>query len=198
MPRTETQNLELREQRREEILNAALKVFSRRGMVATKISEIAKEAKLSHGLVYHYFKSKEEIFTLLVQRAAENSVQIIEKARHQAGTPLEKIKWMTDQILQNLLEGQQILLFLIMIQASTSDAIPEEVKQLLSSKEFKSPVNSLLPLIIEGQQYNEIIQENPLKLAVSYYAFIQGFAINKLQWDECPIPDAELIIKIFK
>ncbi|MFJ7405763.1 MULTISPECIES: TetR/AcrR family transcriptional regulator [unclassified Lysinibacillus] len=198
MPRTETQNLELREQRREEILNAALKVFSRRGMVATKISEIAKEANLSHGLMYHYFKSKEEIFTLLVQRAAKSSVQIIEKARHQEGTPLGKIKWMTDQILQSLSEGKQILLFLIMIQASTSDTIPEEVKQLLTSKEFKSPVSSLLPLIIEGQQCNEIIQENPLKLAVSYYAFIQGFAINKLQWAECPIPEAELIIKIFK
>ncbi|WP_431028845.1 TetR/AcrR family transcriptional regulator [Lysinibacillus sp. LZ02] len=198
MPRTESQNLELREQRREEILNAALKVFSRRGMVATKISEIAKEANLSHGLVYHYFKSKEEIFTLLVQRASESSVQIIEQAHLQGETPLGKIKWMTEQILQSLSEGQQILLFLIMIQASTSDAIPEEVKQFLTSQEFKSPVSCLMPLIIEGQQCNEIIQENPLKLAVSYYAFIQGFAINKLQWAQCPIPEAELIIKIFK
>lgn len=58
---------------------------------------------------------------------------------------------------------------------------------------IKSPVSSLLPLIIEGQQCNEIIQENPIKLAVSYYAFIQGFAINKLQWAECPIPEAEFI-----
>ncbi|WP_342534551.1 TetR/AcrR family transcriptional regulator [Lysinibacillus sp. FSL K6-0057] len=198
MPRTEIQNLELREQRREEILNAALKVFSRRGMVATKISDIAKEAHLSHGLVYHYFKSKEEIFTLLVKRAAESSGQIIERAHLQDGTALKKLTWMTEQILHSLSEGQQILLFLIMIQASTSDAVPEEVKQFLTSEEFKSPVSSLIPLIVEGQQCKEIVQENPIKLAVSYYSFIQGFAINKLQWTQCPIPEAELIMKIFK
>lgn len=198
MPRTEPQNLELRGQRREEILNAALKVFSRRGWAAAKISEIAKEARLSHGLVYHYFKSKEEIFTLLVQRAAENSVQVIEKANLRDGTPLEKIKWMTEQILSSLSQGQQTLLFLIMIQASTSDAMPVEVKQLLTSQQFKSPVHCLIPLIIEGQQRNEIVQGNPLTLAISYYAFIQGIAINKLQWNESPIPEAELIMKIFK
>ncbi|QPR69332.1 TetR/AcrR family transcriptional regulator [Lysinibacillus macroides] len=198
MPRTETQNLELRAQRREEILQAALHVFARRGMVATKISDIAKEANLSHGLVYHYFQSKEEIFTLLVQRAADSSVQIIEQAYLRDGSSFEKIKWMTEQILHSLAEEQQILLFLIMIQASTSDAIPEEVKQFLTSKEFKSPVHCLMPLIMEGQQHNEIIQENPLQLAVSYYAFIQGFAINKLQWAQCPLPEAASIMKIFQ
>lgn len=198
MPKSEIQNLELRDKRRDQILAAALKVFSKRGMVATKISDIAKESSLSHGLVYHYFKSKEEIFTILVQRAAKNSIQIIEKAHIQDGTPLRKIKWMTEQILQSLSEDEQILLFLIMIQASTSDAVPEEVKQLFISQEYKSPVNSLIPLIIEGQQCNEFVQEDPIKLAVSYFAFIQGFSINKLQWNECPIPEADLIIKIFK
>jgi len=198
MPRTESQNQELREQRSEEILNAALGVFSRRGMVATKISDIASEANLSHGLVYHYFKSKEEIFTLLVKRAAESSGQIIEKAHLQDGSAIEKIKWMTEQILHSLTDGNHILLFLIMIQASTSDAVPEEVKQFLTSEEFKSPISCLIPLILEGQQCNEIIGENPIKLAVSYYSFIQGFAINKLQWSQCPVPEADLIIKIFR
>lgn len=198
MPRNRAQNSEIREQRREDILAAALKVFSRRGMVATKISDIAKEANLSHGLVYHYFKSKEDIFTQLVHRAAESSVQIIEESHLKAGTPLGKIQWMTEQILQSFSEGQQILLFLIMIQASTSDAVPEEVKQLLTSTDFKSPVSCLVPLIMEGQQCQEIIKEDPFILAVSYYAFVQGFAINKLQWPQVPIPDAQLIMKIFK
>lgn len=198
MPRSREQNLEIRNQRSEDILHAALNVFSRRGMVATKISDIAKEAHLSHGLVYHYFASKEEIFTRLVRRAADSSVQIIEQSQRQAGTPLAKIKWMTEQIFQSFSEGQYILLFLIMIQASTSDAVPDEVKQLLSSPEFKSPVSCLVPLIVEGQQRQEIIQQDPVKLAVAYYAFIQGFAINKLQWPQAPVPDAELIIKMFK
>jgi len=197
MPRSKEQNLEIRGQRSEGILNAALRVFSRRGMVATKISDIAQEAGLSHGLVYHYFKSKEEIFTRLVRRAAESSVDIIEQSQLQADSPLGKIKWMTEQIFNSFSEGQQLLLFLIMIQASTSDAVPDEVKQLLSSSEFQSPVSCLVPIIVEGQQRNEIVHDDPVLLAVSYYAFIQGFAINKLQWPQAPIPDAALIIKVF-
>lgn len=38
---------------------------------------------------------------------------------------------------------------------------------------IKSPVSNLLPLILEGQQCNEIIQENPIKLAVRYYALLK-------------------------
>lgn len=198
MPRTEEQNEQLREQRREEILLAALKVFAKRGFAATKMSDIAKEAQLSHGLVYHYYKSKEEIFTLLVQQANESSVRIIDEAQMRIGSPLEKIEWMTAQIFSSFSSGQQILLFFIMIQASTSEAIPEDVKIFLNSPEFQSPVHRLVPLISEGQQCGEIILEDPLKLAVTYYAFIQGFAIQKLQWHKGPMPEVKWILKLLR
>ena len=130
VPRNEEQNQELRDLRKEQILQAALVVFARRGMVATKISDIAKEAGLSHGLVYHYFTSKEAIFSMLVKRAADSSLAVIHKANEQLGTPLEKLYWMTEQILNSLTDGEHTLLFLIMIQASTSDAMSDEVKEI--------------------------------------------------------------------
>ena len=197
MPRNEEQNQELRDIRKEQILQAALVVFARRGMVATKISDIAKEAGLSHGLVYHYFTSKEEIFSILVKRAADSSVAVIHKANERLGTPLEKLHWMTEQILNSLTDGEQTLLFLIMIQASTSDAMSDEVKEILTGEEAVSPVVCTLPLIIAGQEAGEIIVADPATLAVTYYAFVQGLAINKIQWPECPMPDAKMIMKIF-
>jgi len=54
-----------------------------------------------------------------------------------------------------------------------------------------------LPIIEAGQEKGEIISANPVTLAVTYYSFIQGLAINKIQWPECPIPDANLLLKIF-
>lgn len=81
MPRTEQQNEAHRKQQRDKLLTAALHVFARRGMAATKISDIAREAKLSHGLFYHYFQSKEEIFTHLVQLAAEQLTEVIKELR---------------------------------------------------------------------------------------------------------------------
>ncbi|MEY9970546.1 AcrR family transcriptional regulator [Lysinibacillus sp. RC46] len=197
MPRNEEQNQELRDARKEQILQAALIVFARRGMVATKISDIAKEAGLSHGLVYHYFDSKDEIFSMLVKKAANSSIETIQKAIEQMGTPLEKLKWMTEQILNNLIDTEHTFLFLIMIQASTSDAIPNEVKEFLTRDNALSPVEAILPMIVAGQEEGEIISANPVTLAVTYFAFIQGLAINKIQWPECPIPDANMLMKIF-
>lgn len=198
MPRNEEQNQELRNLRKEQILQAALVVFARRGMVATKISDIAKEAGLSHGLVYHYFTSKEEIFATLVERAANSSVAVILQANERTGSPLEKLLWMTEQILNGLSDEGNTLLFLIMIQASTSDALPDEVKEILTGDGAVSPVVCTLPLIVAGQEAGEIISTDPITLAVTYYAFVQGLAINKIQWPDCPMPDARLIMKIFE
>ena len=61
-----------RSAKREQILDAALEVFSRKGVYATRIADIATEAGIAYGLVYHYFKNKEEIInTIFEQRWAQ-------------------------------------------------------------------------------------------------------------------------------
>ncbi len=55
-----------KEQRRQDILVAAKKIFAERGYNSTSISDIAKEANLSYGSVYWYFDSKESLFEELM------------------------------------------------------------------------------------------------------------------------------------
>ena len=51
------------------ILDAASRVFARRGFHACRVSDVADEAGVAYGLVYHYFRSKEEILnTLFLER----------------------------------------------------------------------------------------------------------------------------------
>ncbi|QTD40524.1 TetR/AcrR family transcriptional regulator [Sporosarcina sp. Te-1] len=194
MPKTEQQNQELRDARREQILRVATSIFARRGMAGTKISDIAKEAQLSHGLVYHYFSSKEEIFIELVRNAAASSIEVIHMANEQPGQAAEKMYWMTTQILQSL-QGESRLLYLLMMQASTSEAVPVEVKAILKEH---SPVMQTIPLIKEAQEDGEFRSEDPVTLATTYYAFIQGLAMNKIQWEDCPLPDADTILKVMR
>jgi TetR/AcrR family fatty acid metabolism transcriptional regulator len=47
------------------ILDAAMRVFARRGFHACRVSDVADEAGVAYGLVYHYFDSKEEILNTL-------------------------------------------------------------------------------------------------------------------------------------
>lgn len=54
-------NARARSDKRERILDAAIKVFARSGYHGSRISDIAREAGIAYGLVYHYFKNKEEI-----------------------------------------------------------------------------------------------------------------------------------------
>ncbi|MEW6332640.1 MAG: TetR/AcrR family transcriptional regulator [Thermodesulfobacteriota bacterium] len=48
------------------IIDAALKVFSRKGYADTRMADIAREARMSYGLVYHYFENKEKLFEAIV------------------------------------------------------------------------------------------------------------------------------------
>jgi AcrR family transcriptional regulator len=55
--------------KRRQILDAAIRVFARRGFHACRVSDVADEAGVAYGLVYHYFGSKEEIIgTLFIER----------------------------------------------------------------------------------------------------------------------------------
>jgi len=55
--------------KRRVILDAAVKVFARQGFHACRVSDIADEAGVAYGLVYHYFDSKDEVLdTLFLER----------------------------------------------------------------------------------------------------------------------------------
>jgi len=55
--------------RRRQILDAAVRVFAEKGFTQCRVSDIAEEAGVAYGLVYHYFASKDEVLdTLFLER----------------------------------------------------------------------------------------------------------------------------------
>lgn len=65
-PRTTAQNDIIREERKAQILNAALHVFAEEGYHSASVSKVAKHASISKGLMYNYFHSKEDVLRALV------------------------------------------------------------------------------------------------------------------------------------
>jgi TetR/AcrR family transcriptional regulator, fatty acid metabolism regulator protein len=62
-------NERLAAEKRRAILDAAVRVFARRGFNGCRVSDIADEAGVAYGLVYHYFRSKDEVLdTLFLER----------------------------------------------------------------------------------------------------------------------------------
>jgi AcrR family transcriptional regulator len=69
------------DRRPEEILDAALRVFARRGLHKTNLEEVAKEAGISKGTIYLYFKNKEELFVAAAHRVVPSPDEIYRERR---------------------------------------------------------------------------------------------------------------------
>lgn len=81
------------EERKKEILTGALKVFSKKGYEKTTITDIAKELKISQGLCYRYYTSKEEIYDEALEEYSNHIVNSNTKRFNNDNRSLkEKIK----------------------------------------------------------------------------------------------------------
>lgn len=68
MPKSPEQYDDIRKQRKQLIMNTALELFAENGFHATSISQIAQKAKISKGLTYNYFESKNEILEEIMEQ----------------------------------------------------------------------------------------------------------------------------------
>jgi len=77
--------------RRRQILDAAIRVFARQGYHDCRVSDIADEADVAYGLVYHYFKSKDQVLNELFVERWSLLLAAIEEVDAGAQPPREKL-----------------------------------------------------------------------------------------------------------
>jgi TetR/AcrR family transcriptional regulator, fatty acid metabolism regulator protein len=77
--------------KRRTILDAAVRVFARQGFHTCRVSDIADEAGVAYGLVYHYFNSKEEILDTLFLERWDVMLLAIAEADATQRTPRDKL-----------------------------------------------------------------------------------------------------------
>ncbi len=71
------------EERRKDLINAAEELFAERSFIDTTVSDIVKKLGVAQGTFYYYFKSKDEIFTLILEACWEELLQQISGALRQ-------------------------------------------------------------------------------------------------------------------
>lgn len=77
--------------KRRMILDAAVRVFARQGFHTCRVSDIADEASVAYGLVYHYFSSKEEILNTLFLERWGVMLQAIREVDGSERSPRQKL-----------------------------------------------------------------------------------------------------------
>jgi AcrR family transcriptional regulator len=78
--------------RRRQILDAAVRVFARQGFHTCRVSDIADEAGVAYGLVYHYFHSKEQVLDTLFMERWSILLDAIKGIGDGPGTAREKLE----------------------------------------------------------------------------------------------------------
>jgi TetR/AcrR family transcriptional regulator, fatty acid metabolism regulator protein len=89
------------EEKRGRILAAAVRVFARDGYHTSRVGDIAEEAGVAHGLLYHYFPSKEQVLATVFR---ENWAVLLEAFRRIAESPEpaeEKLRGIAKALLRS-------------------------------------------------------------------------------------------------
>jgi AcrR family transcriptional regulator len=170
MPKSEEANQEIREQTTKKILEAARKVFARKGSAAT-MAEVAVEAGVSQGLAYRYFPSKEAILTTIVKQSAEADGGPAERIKKIRGTPAQRLAILISYLVEERRVNPEYVQ--AMYQVITDDTLPNDLRKLVA-KNGKTIQDIMLLLIIEGQEKGEIARDDPEQLLAAIMACING------------------------
>ncbi|AEI45749.1 TetR/AcrR family transcriptional regulator [Paenibacillus mucilaginosus] len=87
------------QERRNEILDAAMELFHTKGYEHTSVSDIVKKVGVAQGTFYYYFRSKEEIATAAHERSLASRLDFVKKVVEEQGLPA------VDKLRKVLLEG---------------------------------------------------------------------------------------------
>lgn len=189
-------NAQIRDERYEQILHSALKVFALQGFATTRIEDIASDARLSHGLFYHYFSSKEEIFTKLAQAAIQASNDMLLAVDALPLTPLEKVRQVASRIMDGISGNEETSYrFLIMTRAAMMGHGADRENCLEGSD---TTVKTMANILEEGQRCGQIIDGDPLEMAVMFFSTTMGLAVYRLTVRDFRMPDAELLINMVR
>jgi len=197
MPRSEEVNIHIKDDRQKQILCSALKVFIQRGFAAAKMSDIAKEAGVSYGLMYHYFQSKEEIYAELVRGAIESSKQVLGQVQAEQMEPIDKMRSLIERIFASV-GGRESAgyYFVLMMGAMTSGSYPSLALEHPHGPD--RPFEILMRIIEEGQRKDQIAGGSPAELATTFFSAILGLASLKVSGTIETMPDPEILMRIFK
>jgi len=141
-PRTEQQYVEIREERRNQIMKVALQLIADEGFSQVSISKIAKKASISKGLMYNYFASKEELIKEIMNNGLKQLTDIFDPNKDGVLTE-DEMHFFIDQLFNVLRSNIRFwrMYFMVMFQPEVFKMVEPKI------------VEALDPLMKTAQEY---------------------------------------------
>jgi AcrR family transcriptional regulator len=170
-----------RERRRRQIMNAARKVFSSKGFTKTTMEDIAREAELSPGTLYLYFKNKDELYASLSVEVLEHLYQKLKRVYvREAQDPKVRIDYLK-QTLYAVYEVDPLIL-LNLFHLQSSDILRNLAPPMLTTLRDLSQksLEIISKIFAEGMETQEFIDKQPETLSEILWALFSGVVL----WEE--------------
>lgn len=167
---------EEKEQRRQDIIDAAEVVFAQKGVEKATMADVAREARLSRGLIYFYFKDKDALYLAIMVRATQALHEAFVKASAGRENGLEKIKSIGRAYVRFHYEMPNY--FDAMADFESRTITPEDMSEGERDCLFegRKVLELMAAVIVEGMEDGSIRSDlgNPMSAAVSLWGFTHG------------------------
>jgi AcrR family transcriptional regulator len=175
-PKTKTQFAEIRQGKRELILETALEIFATHGFHGASISMIALHAGISKGLLYNYFKSKEELLIAIIEGGLKESLGVYApllegKIPEEDMTP-KLFRKVFKRIFQTMKENTNFwrLYYALVMQPSVLELIVKDYESLM-----------FMHLELLEKYYKKQGSKKPRADALHAYILFDGITMNLVQ-----------------
>jgi len=170
-----------RERRRQQIIVAAKRVFSEKGFSKSTMEDIAREAELSPGTLYLYFKNKDDLYASLSLRILQYlNIRLQDVKKEKDVDPQKKIRVIKEALYDVYQFDPMILINMFHLQSSEtlqnlSSPLLDNITEL-----SRNSLNVLAEIFEDGPGRNDFLGNNPIAIADIIWSLFTGVVL----WEE--------------
>jgi len=166
---------------RQQILKAALRVFSSKGYSDTRLEDVAREAGVTRGAIYWHFDNKEDLYLQFTEQLFEKYQRQVHQSLAIDGSPLTKIRNLLRDLFIMLEEDEEFRAnyTVSLFRTTMTDKMHDQLNRFVA---FMGKLGQTLGnLIQEGIEAGEIDPKtNPFVAAVALVSYINGVEVTWL------------------
>jgi TetR/AcrR family transcriptional regulator, fatty acid metabolism regulator protein len=118
--------------KRRVLLDAAVRVFARKGYHAARVGDIAEEAGVAYGLLYHYFDSKEDVLRSVFRETWRALIETIKSVEEDEDQPREQLRKVAEILLRSWRREPDLVRVLV-LEVTRSQHLAEEMDEIVAS-----------------------------------------------------------------
>jgi AcrR family transcriptional regulator len=128
---------------RDRIFASALRHFSEKGFAATSLREVALDAQTTKPMIYYYFKSKEGLYSSIVQQILEEMATVIREGLPESASPEACVVAYCERYLDHFLENEHIIALVLREVFGLGGAPMDAFAQTLGAR-VRQPLDEIL------------------------------------------------------